>query len=280
MESKRTRGWCFTVQLSDDLAQQDHDDLAIDVSAMFEHDLNCKYLIIGWERGGRTGNKHLQCYVYFTNPVEFKYIKSWVHIAHIEPQKAKRNVEAYAYCMEDRDFIEFGDRPRQGHRTDLEVIKHDILRGKSEKDISMNYFSQWCQYRRAFYEFRHIHREKHDTKIVAYDIDELHNSFPIVFHRLDNDLDLLVRGLYDMSELEIMACYYSKRYRYIFYPVSKNLQVPYYIHRLIHEIISEDKITIEKISHSNLEQWHENTKGKKVEDVEIVETDGETTVED
>lgn len=45
-----------------------------------------------------------------------------------DKQRAKKNVAAYCYCMEDGDYIEFGERPRQGHRTDLEVIKHDLLK--------------------------------------------------------------------------------------------------------------------------------------------------------
>lgn len=149
------------------------DDIA-SCMALFEDDVNAKYQIIGFEECPRTGTRHIQGYIYYTNKVSLSVMKKHpgrpVTPWHIEQQGAKFNVAAYVYCMEDRDYYEQGDRPRQGHRTDLEVIKHDLLSGRPMKDIALQYFSQWCQYRRAFNEFLELERVHYDTRLAYYDV--------------------------------------------------------------------------------------------------------------
>lgn len=165
---KQSNGFCFTINNYDD------DDIAA-IMALYKEDINCKYCIVGFEKG-RKKTHHMQCYVYYTNKLtkgKFEKLLHNVlgHTVHSEVQKAKSNVAAYVYCMEDYNFYEMGDRPRQGHRTDLESIKHDLHNGKSVIAVSKDYFSQWCQYRRAFDEYVKIHglEDKHLGTILLYD---------------------------------------------------------------------------------------------------------------
>lgn len=157
---QRSRGWCFTVN------NYTEDDI-IDVFWLYEGDTNSSYLVVGFEICPRTKTPHLQCYVYYTNAVSFSSMKKALPTAHIEAQKARKEVTAYAYCMEDDDYIEFGNRPVQGQRTDIAVMMSDIRKGRPAKDMIRQYPNQWVQYRRSFDAYDELLRN-YDTKMVLY----------------------------------------------------------------------------------------------------------------
>jgi len=202
---KRSRGYCFTVNTYDD------DDIAR-VMSLYEEDDNCTYLICGFEKAPKTGREHLQCYIYFTNAISWSRANKILFPWHVEIQKSKTNVASYCYCMEEGNYYEMGVRPRQGHRTDLEVIKYDLLGGKPTKDIALQYFSQWCQYRRAFNEFVEQHRH-YNTSVVFYrdhDIQCMDN----IAKTYDPFKDYFWNN--DDSVMDLMIKYRSKRYRYMY----------------------------------------------------------------
>lgn len=202
------RGWCLTVNNYTD------DDM-IDVWSMYEDDHNCTYLIIGYEEGSRTKQPHLQCYVYYTNTLRFSEIKKRApEGCHIEAQKASKNVEAYCYCMEDGSYIEYGDRPRQGHRTDLEVIKHDIEAGRPEKQIAQQYFSQWCQYGKRFDAYRDLIKPKYDTKIGWYDREKPMAQLRRIRDEYKNYF--IVKDYIPWVEVTLIVL--SSNYEYVFVP--------------------------------------------------------------
>jgi len=207
-KNPRSRGWCFTIQSWSEL------DCATAME-LYENDNNCTYLIVGFEHALRTNREHLQCYVYYTNPVRESEMRNKLVKVHIEPQKAKLNVKAYCYCMEEWDYFEVGQRPRQGHRTDLEVIKHDLItKKKTIRDVSVEYFSQWCQYSRQFDRFVDMNdlRNTYDTKLVVYNDDSIKDLYEL-------DLkDCRVEQTMYWIKSEILHMYYSKKYRVIYIP--------------------------------------------------------------
>lgn len=204
----RSRGWIFVVQNWTD------DDL-IWIHWMFEDDWNATYLVIGFEEGGRARNPHLQCYIYYTNPLRWKEFKDrCVKDCHIEGQKAKKNVEAYCYSMKDGEYIEFGERPRQGHRTDLEVIKHDIEAGRPMKEIAQYYFAQWCQYGKRFDAYIDLIREKYNTSLVIYDRNQAIRCMRLIGSTFR---DYLLVSEY-LDWLKIAQIVASGRYTYVFIP--------------------------------------------------------------
>lgn len=207
-KNTRSRGWCFTVQNPTD------DDMAL-VSSLFEDDHNATYLIIGDEIAPRSGTPHLQCYIYYTNKVSFSQITERLPGVHVEDQKAKKNVEAYCYCMDDGKFIEFGNRPRQGHRTDLEVIKHDLNRRRPMTEISQEYFSQWCQYRRSFDEFIRLNKLNiHETKIILYHVDSTHEAYRIFYSPKYRGKSAIIKP-YEFVH-DVWDVLYSGQYEYLF----------------------------------------------------------------
>lgn len=214
VKETRCRGWCFTLQ------SWSEEDVAKAMS-VYEFDDTCTYLIVGFERGDRTERCHLQCYCYFRNQVRESEMRKKLANVHVEAQKSKVNTQAYCYCMDEDDFAELGTRPRQGHRTDLEVIKHDLLKKKPITQISKEYFSQWCQYRRSFDEFNRIHSlDVYDTKFIMYDDDTIRDIY-IQFRK-----DIPTSHIYIPSQLDhvdlwqndVLHKYYSGKYSHIFFP--------------------------------------------------------------
>lgn len=214
MPRERVRGFCFTVNNYDD------EDIAW-LMNMYEEDTGIKYMILGFEEADRTGTLHIQGYVYYTNPQEWKYVKACLGDNHIEAQKSKSNVAAYCYCMEDYDYYEMGNRPRQGHRTDLEVIRHDLIKKKPMVQIADEYFSQWCQYRRSFDAYKDL-KLRYDTIFIVYDPDSFENIKKLYSdYNLENAL--VIQTQYEFTPTEIMHKYHSKKYTYIAYPNHRNI---------------------------------------------------------
>lgn len=208
----RSRGYCFSLHNWSD------NDLAY-LMDWCESDKLIKYMIIGFEKGVRGDSPHLQGYVYFGNPLGLDPVKaefkSMNQAFHIEPQNARLNVNAYCYCMDDSDYWEFGDRPRQGHRTDLEVIKHDLESGKPMNVVAKEYFSQWCQYRRAFNEYVALNcKTGYDTKLMAYDKSRCIHQFKYIRQNF-KDFHIVTHV---QSCMEIALLVSSGTYSHVFIP--------------------------------------------------------------
>lgn len=208
---KKSRGFCITVNNYDD------EDIEI-MKSYYTEDPLCTYLIIGKEIAPRTKTRHLQCYIKYKNQLSVKKIIKQFSPWHVEPQRAKRDVEAYVYCMEDGDYEEFGTRPQQGQRNDLNAIKHDILKGRPIEEIADNYFSQWVQYRRSFDEYKRMKsQKKYKTKLATYDIKNIAQEYPIMSaiehkHIVSPKLDIEIMDILQLKD--------TGTHEYIFIPDS------------------------------------------------------------
>lgn len=117
----RSRGWAITVNNFTDE----------DIEAIV--DLDADYWIAGFETG-KKGTLHIQGYLHWHNPIEFNTIKKVLPRAHIE--RAKKSPEINInYCSKDCDYVEFGDRPICGKRSDLDNIYENIKRGATMEEI-------------------------------------------------------------------------------------------------------------------------------------------------
>lgn len=119
---QRSRGWCFTWNnyTEDDLTRVDQ--------------MECEYLVCGKEIAPTTGTPHLQGYVYWANARTGKSVKKKLATCvHLEAAKGtpQQNAE---YCKKGGDFIEKGECPAPGKRTDLDVIAQSILSGEQTLD--------------------------------------------------------------------------------------------------------------------------------------------------
>lgn len=198
----RSRGYSVTINNYTD------DDIASFMSSEDYFD----YGICGFEIGSKCKTPHMQCFIYHHQPVRFKKIKLLFPTAHIEAAKGSA-VQGLVYCMKDNHYYEYGERPRQGKRSDLDVIRHDLDNGRTELSIAQDYFPQWCQYRRSFTAYKELIAPKYDTKTKYYDLDQLEELYQLYDPRLDR----LFHTLSEDTNLEnILHSIYSKKYRYVF----------------------------------------------------------------
>lgn len=128
----KARAWCFTINnYTDD-----------DVDKLLAAD--CTYMVFGFEEG-ENGTPHIQGYIHFENPRSQSGVKTILPRAHLEV--ARGSVEDnYKYCTKDGDFHEFGEKPKQGKRTDIIQIKDRIVNGDSMQDIMNDHPLEYVRY--------------------------------------------------------------------------------------------------------------------------------------
>ncbi len=91
--------------------------------------LDYQYLCYGLETCPETGKQHLQGYIYFKNAKSFRAVKKLLPQAHLERSNGSTE-DNVKYCSKEGKFKEFGDRPKQGARNDINEIKEKITTGQ------------------------------------------------------------------------------------------------------------------------------------------------------
>lgn len=118
----KCRAYCFTLNNYTDLEYTTITNIG------------CRYLCIGKEIG-ESGTPHLQGYVYFDNPRAFKSVKKDLgERAHIEKAVGTPK-QASDYCKKDGDYMEKGELPVQGNRSDIETVRDLVKEGKGMREI-------------------------------------------------------------------------------------------------------------------------------------------------
>lgn len=111
-----------------------------------------KYGCVGKETG-EAGTPHLQGYLNLKKRTALATIIRNLRGAlskapHVEPCKGNPD-QNIAYCSKDGDFVEWGERPKQGKRTDLLAMKEAIDQGKPMIEVADEHFATWAKYHRA-----------------------------------------------------------------------------------------------------------------------------------
>lgn len=97
---------------------------------------DCKYLVYG-EEVGENGTPHLQGYIELHTQKSLDVMKKKFNArAHYERRRGTAK-EAADYCKKDGVIFEVGTISAQGERKDLQVLKQDIVDGKSVDAICM-----------------------------------------------------------------------------------------------------------------------------------------------
>lgn len=106
--------------------------------------VKCKYIVYGYEVCPTTGTPHIQGYVNFTSA---KSMSACVKAlgGRASTRVAKGSAEQnYDYCSKEGNFHERGDRPEQGERTDIEIVRETLKKTGSMRkvvDVAKNYQS-------------------------------------------------------------------------------------------------------------------------------------------
>lgn len=117
----KSRDYCYTLN---NYTQEEYETIL---------GLDAQYQVIGKEVGAE-GTKHLQGYIYFSNPRSFNAVKKLLPRAHLERTSGTPE-QASAYCKKDNDFYEIGTCPRQGKRTDVEVVREELHLGNGIRGV-------------------------------------------------------------------------------------------------------------------------------------------------
>jgi hypothetical protein len=173
-DGRRSRAWCFTANIGET-------EIGEDASRKAKERVDCetcRYICFQLEIAPSTGQRHYQGYVHFgKNPVRFDPAKDYIAgifgvAPHIESAKgsAKQNRD---YCSKaDKGgvagtFVEFGDFPRAGERSDLGLVANAVLAGKDLSEIANEYPSQFIKYHGGIKSFQHLVRSKpRDARVV------------------------------------------------------------------------------------------------------------------
>lgn len=126
--SSQSRGWTWTLN---NYTDQELEDLA---------EFQCCYVIFGKEVAPTTGTPHLQGYFYFPKKATFKLVRSMLPRASFRKSKGSP-ADNIRYCSKDGDVYEYGERPCQGKRKDLDILKEKILK---KEQITMREVSLTC----------------------------------------------------------------------------------------------------------------------------------------
>jgi len=154
-KAMRCRGFCFTDFRSE--------------KPVFNSEI-MKYLCFAPEECPTTLKKHWQSYVYWIHPKTLTSTAKYFGKSHCEFQRGTFD-EAIMYCSGPYDkngkvkpvnslFEEFGERPSQGARSDLTVLRNNILAGTTVDEIAMEDPVMFHQYGRTLERLEDIANRK------------------------------------------------------------------------------------------------------------------------
>lgn len=114
-----------------------------------------RYYCYGIEICPDTGRQHFQAYAEFDSGITLAQFTKRLGDKKIKVQKRYGSQdEAINYCKKDGKFFEFGERKKQGERTDLKEIARKLIDGsKSIEDIMMEEPDTYCRYRNGLKDF-------------------------------------------------------------------------------------------------------------------------------
>jgi hypothetical protein len=118
----KTRLWCFTSF-----------NLDIDYASIIDTS-TAEYIAYGVETCPSTGKTHHQGFIYFSGARgSKKQVGKLLLNSHCD--MCRGNLDQNTdYCAKQNDLIEFGVKPKQGFRTDLDAVKELILEQKLSVD--------------------------------------------------------------------------------------------------------------------------------------------------
>lgn len=106
-----------------------------------------KYLVVGKEVGEQ-GTKHLQCYGTLKNRMVDNKLRRLLKGCHIEPRRGTHQ-QASEYCKKGNEFVEIGEPPKQGKRSDLEEVIDKLKSGVSTTTICQENTACYIKYFRG-----------------------------------------------------------------------------------------------------------------------------------
>lgn len=121
-----------------------------------------RYVCFQREHAPTTGFHHWQGYVYFDNPVRFSTVRGLLSryfelegnvLAARGSAQQNRDYCSKSESAVEGSFLEIGDMPEQGKRSDLDEIAEAIQAGESVQSIALAHGSQFIRYAKGIKEY-------------------------------------------------------------------------------------------------------------------------------
>lgn len=115
-----------------------------------------RYIVVGEEVCPSTGKLHFQGYVEFWRATDFGIVKRLLgNDSHLEERKGTQE-EASLYCKKEDNFTEIGVISRQGHRTDLDRVIHDVEAGYRIREVARNNPAEYIKYHKGIEKYKNL----------------------------------------------------------------------------------------------------------------------------
>lgn len=134
-----TKSWCFTDN---------------ECNEEIWNNLECRYIIYGRETAPSTGQKHLQGFVVFEKNKRLAGVKKIHPGCHWEPMKGT-HAQASDYCKKEGDFVERGEIPVPGKRTDI-IAACEIVKSHGLKRLAEEMPDQVIKYARNYQIYQNL----------------------------------------------------------------------------------------------------------------------------
>jgi len=115
-----------------------------------------RYIVVGEEVCPSTGKMHYQGYCELWRAYDFAVIKRLLgKETHLEDRKGTAQ-EASDYCKKDNKYTEEGTISKQGHRTDLDRVIHDVESGYSMRNVAKNNPAEYIKYHKGIEKYKNL----------------------------------------------------------------------------------------------------------------------------
>lgn len=161
----RTKYWCFTLN---NYTNEEVDKLK---------QVDCQYLVFGYEVAPETGTQHLQGFICMTNRKTLPTMKKVLSDRyHLEPKRGTIQ-EAATYCKKDGNFFEKGSMPEEQGTNGGQASKRrweEARKAAKEGNFDAIPTDLWIRYRNSFKDEYHETVTKEAIEIRDPD---LHSHF-------------------------------------------------------------------------------------------------------
>lgn len=144
-----------------------------DLEALETHisGLPVTYYVCGEETCPKSGKKHKHLYLHLSRAVTFAFLYRHfqVHTPHLLYVQCPEGAEKY--CKKDGMFTEFGVKPTQGKRTDIERVTEMLEGGASMRQVAMTEPDTFIKYSRSFQTYAQLklcEQERHQRSAVFW----------------------------------------------------------------------------------------------------------------
>lgn len=116
------------------------------------------YLVWERETAPSTGRHHIQGFVRLTQRKRINQVKAILHSEelHLEPAKGS-DEQNKQYCSKERVDNDWGESGTighgQGHRSDLDEVAEELLKGQSLGDVAASHPATWMRYHAGIISF-------------------------------------------------------------------------------------------------------------------------------